>query len=851
MRHPQTVLILAFTGAVFAQDNPWIWFPSAETAMPPQLVLELEGGAKRVLNPSGDTVLIAYIADGMFAKHEQLSIDTVDQNHSLLRFEVPRDLKVMRARFVTTMHPSKMAPPGDTTFRVHMVEAAWDASTTWNKAPAHAATEFAVVRVPFGGGEVSIDLTEAVAKWQKEPAQNFGILLRGLQADGAPKVKPPESKPGAPAGETPMQKYTRQQALNQRLVRCLPWQTDARAAREQAEAGGKLVLAFVIADVGPAGNAHERALAATALLEPDVRALIDQRFVPLRLVTHSGVHLGMQMQGGDPLAALGTDAVTAKAPALVVCTSGGEAVAVLASIGIWSKQLVLGFLLHALAGREQPEAKDAATALRNGDLARARTLAAALPPVDGQRIALRIGALRGDVPAVREAMTQMQQASAIEADDTLMAAACVLAMRESEGVEAWLTGAKDADAATVAWLRGELAWLQHDEQSAQQQWLRAAEAAPPESPLRLRAELRLEYALGIDEVGAALPVAYAPAMTTTEQLHPETSREPLVHGAVAWLLGRQQRDGRFAHASMDTYDAAVTSLCGKALHAWGPHLPEALRARGESALERAEAWCGEYLQRADPKTADSFGAGYLVDFLAARAADRPSAKKLVPAAIELLLGGQLENGAWSYSKQFGDGWQGGFGGWPKTDKGRAHSINTGIALWALANARAAGFAVPEERVKAGVQALEKMKETATTFTYTWPDPRCFTGRDQSIGKAPVCVQALAALGAAKAEDLEQAAADFMQWREGLRKTVKLTPSWIGPSGTSSYFFLHSYYHGAEAVAAAGGDERAQRLATLGRDLLACAEADGTWLDFEESGKTYGTAMALLVLSRWR
>jgi len=53
------------------------------------------------------------------------------------------------------------------------------------------------------------------------------------------------------------------------------------------------------------------------------------------------------------------------------------------------------------------------------------------------------------------------------------------------------------------------------------------------------------------------------------------------------------------------------------------------------------------------------------------------------------------------------------------------------------------------------------------------------------------------------------------------------------------------------VAAAGGDERAQRLATLGRDLLACAEADGTWLDFEESGKTYGTAMALLVLSRWR
>ncbi|HEX6813667.1 MAG TPA: DNRLRE domain-containing protein [Planctomycetota bacterium] len=851
MRHLPPVLLLAFAGNALAQDNPWIWFPSAETGTPPQLVLELQGGAKKVLNASEDTILIAYIGDSAFAKHAQLAIDTSDENHSLVRFDVPGDLQVTRAQFVTTMHPSNIAPPGDTTFRVHMVEGPWDASTTWNKSPPHAAADFAVGRVPFGGGPVSIDVTEAVAKWQKEPAKNFGILLRGLQADGEPKMKPPESKPGAPAGETPMQKYARQQQLNKRLASCLPWQKDAGAARKLAEADGKLVLAFVIADVGPAGNAHERALAVTSLLDPDVRALIEERFVPVRLATFSGLHLGMKMKGGDPLEALGTDAVTAKAPALVVSTAGGQAVAVLASIGTWSRQLVAGFLLHALAGRAPAEAKDAAAALKQGDLARARALAAESSPVEQQRVGLHIAALRGDVPAAREAVAQLQRASALAAADVFMAAACVLAMREGEGVEAWLAGAKDADPATVAWLRGELAWLQRDEQGARREWLRAAEAAPPESSLRLRAELRMEYALGIDEVGAALPVAYAPAMTTTERARAEASREPLVQGAIAWLLGRQQSDGRFAHASMDTYDAAVTSLCGKALHAWGPRLPQALRARADAALERVEAWCGGYLRRADPKTADSFGAGYLVDFLAARAAGRPAAKELVPAAIELLLAGQLKTGAWSYSQQFGEGWVGGFGGWPKTDKGRAHSINTGIALWALANARAAGFAVDEERVKAGVQALEQMKETATTFTYTWPDPRCFTARDQSIGKAPVCVQALAALGAVKAEDLEQTAVDFMHWREGLRKTAKLTPSWIGPSGTSSYFFLHSYYHGAEAVVAAGGDDCARRLETLSRDLLACAEADGTWLDFEESGKTYSTAMALLVLARAR
>ena len=74
---------------------------------------------------------------------------------------------------------------------------------------------------------------------------------------------------------------------------------------------------------------------------------------------------------------------------------------------------------------------------------------------------------------------------------------------------------------------------------------------------------------------------------------------------------------------------------------------------------------------------------------------------------------------------------------------------------------------------------------------------------------------------------------------------------MGPSGTSSYFFFQSYHHGAEAVAAAGGPERDARLATLRDDILAVGEIDGTWVDYEESGKTYGTAVALLVLGRAR
>ena len=100
MRH-LSVLVLALAGHAFAQEpNSWVYLDSAETASPPRLVLELEGGGSKVLTPSEDTVLIAYLADKAWPRLPQLSIDTKDQNRSLLRFEVPADLKVVKAKLV-------------------------------------------------------------------------------------------------------------------------------------------------------------------------------------------------------------------------------------------------------------------------------------------------------------------------------------------------------------------------------------------------------------------------------------------------------------------------------------------------------------------------------------------------------------------------------------------------------------------------------------------------------------------------------------------------------------------------------------------------------------------------------
>jgi hypothetical protein len=219
----------------------------------------------------------------------------------------------------------------------------------------------------------------------------------------------------------------------------------------------------------------------------------------------------------------------------------------------------------------------------------------------------------------------------------------------------------------------------------------------------------------------------------------------------------------------------------------------------------------------------------------------------VAAAIALLAGGQMENGAWSYSKSWGEGWRGGFGGWPATELGRAHGMNTGIALEVLTRARERGFEVPEAVLSAGRDALLAMRVAPACYTYTWPEPRNFEALDASIARAPAAESALWRLDAASRADLATAVRAFVERRMTLDVPVKLTESWLPPHGLSAYFHSFAYLHGARAIVAVAADSRAHDLAALRADVLARAEPDGTWLDTFALGKPYATAMALLIL----
>ena len=362
------------------------------------------------------------------------------------------------------------------------------------------------------------------------------------------------------------------------------------------------------------------------------------------------------------------------------------------------------------------------------------------------------------------------------------------------------------------------------------------ELAKSEDPFALEASLRLAFSQRVRE--------------SKPLLAPQRSEDApdIVRRALEHLLAQQHETGAFPVASpmADYCIPGVTVLGAQALHRWLPELRGELRARASAALQRADEWCQSNVAAHDPRTLNSFAAAYYLEYLLDRFATDESIEGRVEAAIQLLIEGACKNGAWAYDRRFGESWRGGIGAWPRTTQGRTHSCNTGPAMAALLRAKAAGFAVDASVLAAGVRALRAMRKRLGVYTYTWPMPRNFEREDSSIARAPVCELALQRAGSSTEEALRGTLALFMKHRAGLRLSVRLSKGWIPPHAFSSYFYFFAYYHASDALVALGAKSE---LELLRRDLLAAVLPDSTWVDYEDIGKCYGTAMALIVLHR--
>lgn len=603
--------------------------------------------------------------------------------------------------------------------------------------------------------------------------------------------------------------------LERKVADLVRFETSTDAALRKAKAEKKLVLAWVQgAFESPRPTFDETLLVGAVLSHPDLLNLLRERYVPVRVLYNPMAYMH-DLKEEDPLAPLGTTRAKTKGPALVVSTAEGKHLATLATIGTWDVDLTLRFLLKPLP---KIEGKDAWKLLAAGEL----DGAAALFEKKGDALGLaRVAQMRGDHA---EALRLVQWIDGAEA--AAVAGASALRLGQTEKARKYLAKAGTPEAAYL------LGCLEPDE--ARAWWAKI----PADSPWAIRALARggewKERMIQFENF-AALP----PAGETTER---KVELAAVLPQAVDYLLSMQAEDGSWCMASLDPDRSAVTALVTQALLAWMDDLKDPRRRRAREAVDRAVRWGRKYLRSQDPAIANSFGTTYLLELFL-----EVGSKDDVERAIALHLGGQCPNGAWSYDRRFGTSWKGGFGGWPKTDRGRVHSMNTGPALLALARAKKAGCDVDAAALKKGVDALLKMRKAPAVYTYTWPDPICYDEREYSIGRAPACEQALRMLGSAADEDVDVALDAFLKGRQALRLPVKLTESHGSPAGSSAYFYFFAYYHAARLIEYRGGDKKRERLDALRDDLLAVAEIDGTWVDWSQAGKPYGTAAALLIL----
>jgi hypothetical protein len=314
-----------------------------------------------------------------------LSVSLGDTVRALLRFDVPARTRVRRAELVLKAAPSQQPPPAAFELGIHEVESAWDElKVTWKTQPTFAARPALTVRVDPRTKELRIDLTALVQK----TAGAHGWLLE------VPHL-------------LPLARRSPDANLESALLGLLPCEKTAAEARTRAAGEGKLVLAVVRATFSPdQPNLPESLLLATALSDPDVLALVRSRFVAVRVSYPPTAHLlGKPAAGTDPLAPLGTSARQTKAPALVVADPRGKAVARLVSIGTFDRDLVLRFLLDALAGQKGGLAeKDAWKLLRAGQLAHAREAFARMKSRAGSSGLGRVASLRGQHPVCEHAL---------------------------------------------------------------------------------------------------------------------------------------------------------------------------------------------------------------------------------------------------------------------------------------------------------------------------------------------------------------------------------------------------------------------------------------------------------------
>jgi hypothetical protein len=342
-------------------------------------------------------------------------------------------------------------------------------------------------------------------------------------------------------------------------------------------------------------------------------------------------------------------------------------------------------------------------------------------------------------------------------------------------------------------------------------------------------------------VGSSQDKNQDPIKLTGSAPSAERLKEMVAKG-ISYLLDKQNKDGCWPSESSG-YGYSVAVLCANALLNHRQVDPE----RVDAALVKSLKW----LQG----TRSMFGTwdqaallSFMVDldsFEAKAFLSKDKIKELSQKNYASLDKAQL-------TSQHKGGWPYGMGGGP------ASFLASWITL-ALLKAKEKGVEVDDKKLAAAGTFLKKLELQTGYFFYGAELVGSQTLRErikkdpgrilEGLGRVCGCNLVLYLLGERKKEDLDKTVDYFFEKRDLVEKArLRAGTHQKDLHGIAPYYYFFSHYQTTLCLKHTSGD-LGRKYRTLLRELLdKIQEPDGSWRDWDSSGRAYGTAMALLMIA---
>ncbi len=614
--------------------------------------------------------------------------------------------------------------------------------------------------------------------------------------------------------------------------------------------------------------------------DPDLATLIRRRFVALRLYVDKSVGKRLGAYNGNPAGPLFLKVVE---PALFLLGPKGKVLHRVQRIRTFSPTWIRSILTSFLARRKMAgegvltEAASKAKSMRDriylaeqlsldgrdGDalkLLRSFEKSALASSKWKEMFARAEAAVLRRMGRISEALKLLEAVPGLR----LERMRCLIRAGEFTKAGAWSEKVPVAEQdSEMLWWRGAALWRLWKTREAVAAFARAAMG---EGAFAVRASAMLARG---DDTTPLSPLAHdfevlvdlrispkksLPLPATSELGEPKNlkkARLARVRQGLLYLQKRQRPDGswsdiRYAYwpspKILPNVRVAVTALAATALLRWRDHLPTGAEDLSletiDKAVQKAEAYLRDDKRLALGTEEEVYSEAYrMLFFLERLKQGKQSEHKLLVSELERLA---------RRAEQIQDKKSGFFAHEYK------NAFCTGAMMWSLYLAKKQKIRIPQDVIELGVKALLSARRKDGSFSYGGTAGQRGGGSISSnlknaSARMPLCETVLRAFSSSDDKKVSAAFTNFLRHLKEIERVRKCDFHSDGQLG--GFFFWHGVFHASEASAFLPRKGQKAVRQELLRMVLSIPELDGSWVDSHELGKSYGTAMALLTLSK--